>query len=210
MTVLTWEIMSGMHFLVGISTDDYVILAADKATFAYGAVLADNNNDKEFRLGKKMTMMCIGEEGDVAQFGDWTTRNIQLYAIRNGYELSPSSAHHFVRRNIAEALRSSDHYTVDVLLGGYDDKDGKAFLGSVDYLGNAIEHQPYLFRGFCGRFCYAIMDAEYKKDMPEKKGLELLNKCISEAKRRFVANIPAYKVVIIDKSGYRRLEDINV
>ncbi|VDL80497.1 unnamed protein product [Nippostrongylus brasiliensis] len=184
----------GMHFLIGISTDDYVILASDKATFAYGAVLADDNNDKEYRLGKKLTMMCIGEEGDVAQFGDWTKRNIRLYAIRNGYELCPRSAHHWIRRGIAEALRSEDYYAVDVLLGGYDDKENKAFLGSVDYLGNGLDNQPYLFRGFCGRFCYAILDREYKKNMTEEQGLTLMKKCIAEAKRRFVANIPGYKV----------------
>ena len=34
--------MSGMHFLVGIATKDYVIMAADKASFAYGAILADD------------------------------------------------------------------------------------------------------------------------------------------------------------------------
>ncbi|KAK5972059.1 Proteasome subunit beta [Trichostrongylus colubriformis] len=200
----------GMHFLIGIATNDYVILASDKATFAYGAVLADNENDKEYRLGRKLTMMCIGEEGDVAQFGDWTKRNIRLYAIRNGYELCPKSAHHWIRRGIAEALRTEDYYAVDVLLGGYDDKENKAFLGSVDYLGNGLGDQPYLFRGFCGRFCYAIMDREYKKNMTEEEGLSLLNKCIAEAKRRFVANLPGYKVVIIDKKGYRQLADIKV
>ncbi|XGW22443.1 hypothetical protein V3C99_005014 [Haemonchus contortus] len=200
----------GMHFLIGIATDDYVILASDKATFAYGAVLADSENDKEYRLGKKLTMMCIGEEGDVAQFGDWTKRNIRLYAIRNGYELCPRSAHHWIRRGIAEALRTEDYYAVDILLGGYDDKENKAFLGSVDYLGNGLDDQPYLFRGFCGRFCYAIMDREYKKNMTEEEGLSLLHKCIAEAKRRFVANLPGYKVVIIDKKGYRQLTDIKV
>ncbi|VDM54441.1 unnamed protein product [Angiostrongylus costaricensis] len=236
----------GMHFLIGISTNNYVLLASDKATFAYGAVLADSENDKEYRLGKKLTMMCIGEEGDVAQFGDWTKRNIRLYAIRNGYELCPDSAHHWIRRGIAEALRTEEHYAVDVLLGGYctaslfqnpqillffervvhgnrlpvvtfllhefryDDKEGKAFLGSIDYLGNGLSSQPYLFRGFCGRFCYAIMDREYKKDMTEAEGLALLNKCIAEAKRRFVANLPGYKVVVIDNKGYRQLGDIKV
>ncbi|KAK6045394.1 peptidase, T1 family [Cooperia oncophora] len=179
----------GMHFLIGIATNDYVILASDKATFAYGAVLADSENDKEYRLGKKMTMMCIGEEGDVDQFGDWAKRNIRLYAIRNGYELCPRSAHHWIRRGIAEALRTEDYYAVDVLLGGYDDKEGKAFLGSVDYLGNGLDDQV---------------------DMTEEEGLSLLNKCIAEAKRRFVANLPGYKVVVIDKKGYRQLPDIKV
>uniref|UniRef100_A0A1I7W8W0 SH3 domain-containing protein n=1 Tax=Heterorhabditis bacteriophora TaxID=37862 RepID=A0A1I7W8W0_HETBA len=214
----------GMHFLIGISTDDFVILASDKASFAYGAILADNNNDKEYRLGTKLTMMCIGEEGDVAQFGDWTKRNIRLYAIRNGYELSPRSSHHWIRRSIAEALRTQDHYAVDILLGGFDDIEGKAFLGSVDYLGNGlggqvmnyllldnpIYYKPYLFRGFCGRFCYAILDREYKKSMSLEEGLGMVHKCILEAKKRFVANIPGYKVVVIDKNGYRQLDDINL
>ncbi|KJH53327.1 peptidase, T1 family [Dictyocaulus viviparus] len=190
----------GLHFLIGISTEDYVILACDKATISYGAVLEDSENDKEYRLGKKLTMMCIGEEGDVAQFGDWTKRNIRLYAIRNGYELCPNSAHHWIRRGIAEALRTEDHYVVDTLLGGYDDKENKAFLGSVDYLGNGLSDKPYLFRGFCGRFCYAILDREYRKNMTEDEGLALLHKCIAEAKRRFVANLPGYKVIDIFNS----------
>lgn len=28
-----------MHFLVGLRTDDYVILAADKSAFAFGAIV---------------------------------------------------------------------------------------------------------------------------------------------------------------------------
>lgn len=44
--------------------------------------------------------------------------------------------------------------------------------------------------------------------MSEAEGLALMNKCIGEAKRRFVANIPGYKVVIIDKNGYRKLDDV--
>ncbi|CAI4225263.1 unnamed protein product [Auanema sp. JU1783] len=199
----------GMHFLVGISTDDYVILAADKASFSYGAILTDTDNDKEFRLGKKMTMICIGEDGDVDHFGEWVKRNIQLYSIRNGYELSPKAAHHWIRGGISKGLRSRESYYVDLLLGGYDDTEKKAFLGSVDYLGNGLPQQPYLFRGFCGRFCYAIMDREYKKGMSEDEGLGLLNKCIAEAKKRFVANIPGYKVLIVDKNGIRHLPDVN-
>lgn len=31
--------MSGMHFLIGICTNDYVILAADRSCFAHGAIV---------------------------------------------------------------------------------------------------------------------------------------------------------------------------
>ncbi|EPB66954.1 hypothetical protein ANCCEY_13955 [Ancylostoma ceylanicum] len=48
----------GMHFLIGIATDEYVILASDEATFAYGAVLAD---DSEFSIGIGVLVTGVGE-----------------------------------------------------------------------------------------------------------------------------------------------------
>lgn len=55
--------------------------------------------------------------------------------------MSPRSCHHWIRRSIAEALRTEDYYIVDTLVGGYDPIEKKAFLGSVDYLGNGIADQ---------------------------------------------------------------------
>ncbi|VDN29427.1 unnamed protein product, partial [Gongylonema pulchrum] len=133
--------MSGVHFLVGISTKDYVILAADRSSFAHGFLVVADDQGKKFTLGDRLAMLCMGEGGDVAQFGDWCMRNIQLYKLRYGYEISPRASHHWIRRGIAEALRTEDYYTVDALIGGYDTIEKKAFLGSVDYLGNGIADQ---------------------------------------------------------------------
>ena len=52
-------------------------------------------------------MMSVnGESGDCAQFAEYIQKNIQLYKIRNGYELSPSEMVNFTRKALAEALRS--------------------------------------------------------------------------------------------------------
>ncbi|EYC42058.1 hypothetical protein Y032_0545g3244 [Ancylostoma ceylanicum] len=50
-----------MHFLIGIATDEYVILASDKATFAYGAVLAD---DRPFALSFILVFRGIRWNGE--------------------------------------------------------------------------------------------------------------------------------------------------
>lgn len=42
--------MSGMNFLIGIRTDDYVILAADTNAFAYGAI--NVSDSKHFLLSQ--------------------------------------------------------------------------------------------------------------------------------------------------------------
>ena len=51
-------------------------------------------------------MTAVGESGDTNQFAEFITKNIQLYKMQNGYELSPSGAANFTRRNLADYLRS--------------------------------------------------------------------------------------------------------
>lgn len=51
-------------------------------------------------------MAVSGESGDTVQFAEYIAKNIQLYKMRNGYELSPKEAASFTRRNLADALRS--------------------------------------------------------------------------------------------------------
>ena len=200
----------GMHFLVGLATDDFVIIAADKANISFGAIIATDDHNKEFRLGKKLTMAVIGEQGDTDQFGEYIKANVSLYAVKNGYELAPHCAHHYIRLLIARGLRSRDdpRFVVDALIGGYDDIENKAYLGSVAYLGNSLPSQRFLFRGFSGRFCYSIMDQQYKPNLTEEEAIKLVDKCIREGKKRFVSNLPGYRLSIIDKNGYRRLPDI--
>uniref|UniRef100_A0AC34F5U0 Proteasome subunit beta n=1 Tax=Panagrolaimus sp. ES5 TaxID=591445 RepID=A0AC34F5U0_9BILA len=202
--------MSGMHFLIGCRTDNFTILASDKAAFAYGAVSVSKEDNKNVKLGEKLYMSVIGEAGDVNNFSDWAQRNLSLYKMRNTYELSPYATHFWLRKSIAEALRSENYWRVDVLLGGYDDKESKSWLSSIDYLGNGIEQQNYLFRGFTGRFCYAIMDTLYRPDMTLEEAMDAVKQCIQESKKRFVANLPSFNVLVIDKEGAHHVEDIHV
>lgn len=51
-------------------------------------------------------MSVTGEPGDTVQFAEYIAKNIQLYKMRNGYELSPKAAASYTRRNLAEYLRS--------------------------------------------------------------------------------------------------------
>ena len=51
-------------------------------------------------------MTAVGESGDTTQFAEFITKNIQLYKMQNGYELSPAGAANFTRRNLADYLRS--------------------------------------------------------------------------------------------------------
>lgn len=62
--------------------------------------------DKMIPLSDRILMLVSGECGDCIQFSEYIAKNIQLYKMRNGYELSPDAAANFTRRDLAESLRS--------------------------------------------------------------------------------------------------------
>ena len=83
------------------STSKYIIT---KCVLIY--LLEFSDQRKSYQLSDKLVMTAVGESGDTNQFAEFITKNIQLYKMQNGYELSPSGAANFTRRNLADYLRS--------------------------------------------------------------------------------------------------------
>jgi 20S proteasome subunit beta 4 len=202
--------MAGVQFLLGVKFDDFVIIAADRMLFAHGALTLTDQHNKSFSLGDHVIMNCIGEPGDCLQFGEYIEKNLALYKFKNGYEISPQSAAHYCRRTIATSLRSKHYYVVDLILGGFDTISSTPYLSAIDYLGNKVDSAEYVFRGFGGKFCYSILDELHKPNMNQEQALELIKKCLVEVKRRFVGNLPAFSVHVINKDGVAVLKDIAV
>lgn len=71
--------------------------------------------------------------GDCVNFGEYIAKNIKLNELRHGYEASPGATANYVRKNLADALRSRSAYQVNLLIAGYDAKDGPQ-LYYMDYL----------------------------------------------------------------------------
>jgi len=196
-----------MECLLGIRFNDYVLLAAD-AINARSIVVNSQAEEKFCTLSDKLLLAVSGESGDTTQFSEYVQKNIQLYKMRNEYELSPKAAAHFTRRTLAEYLRSRTPYNCNLLLAGYDDVDKKAELFFMDYLATCVD-LPYCAHGYGGYFTLSTMDAYYKPDLPLAEGMELMRKCVGEIGKRLVINLPRFKVRIVDKDGIRPLGDIN-
>jgi len=113
----------------------------------------------------------------------------------------------FTRRNLADALRSSSAYQVNLLLGGYDDVDG-ASLYYLDYLAAEVS-VPFAVHGYGSFFSLSVFDRHYKPDLTEAEAINLLQMAIDEIATRFIVNLGAFKVKVIDKNGIRaHLPDI--
>jgi 20S proteasome alpha/beta subunit len=99
----------------------------------------------------------IRAAGDTVQFAEYIERNIRLYHIRNLYPLRPQSAASWIRRSLAESLRSRSPYTVNLLIGGFDTADKSPHLFWVDHLGT-MASVPFAAHGYGSYFALGLLD----------------------------------------------------
>jgi len=150
-------------------------------------------------------MAYSGEPGDTIQFAEYVERNIRLYQIRNIYPLRPSAAASWIRRSLAESLRSRHPYSVNLIVGGYDLADHKPNLYWIDYLGTVVE-VPFAAHGYGSYFALSLLDRYHNPEATLEEGLDTLKRCIDEVSKRLVVSPEKYKVKVIDKDGVREVE----
>lgn len=169
-------------------------------------VAMKKDHDKMFQLSSNLLMSVSGEGGDTVQFAEYIAKNIQLYRMRNGYDLSTKAAASFTRRNMADYLRSSTPYFVNLLIGGFDKSDGSD-LYYMDYLGSLVR-VPFAVHGYGSFFSLSVMDRYYRQDMTREQALDLLQQCVNEINTRFIINLASFKVKIVDREGIHVLDDV--
>ena len=194
-----------MEGLLGIAFKDFVLLAAD-TTASHSIILVKNDVSKVYKLSDRLIMAVCGDPGDTPQFAEFIEKNIQLYKIRNGFELSPKAAANFIQRNMANYLRSRTPYQCNLLLAGYDDETGPE-LYYIDYLALLIK-LPFGMHGYGSNFTLGTLDKHYRYDMNEQEAYELLKRCVHQVQKRLIVNLPSFKVKIVRKDGIADLEDI--
>ncbi|KAJ8686200.1 hypothetical protein QAD02_021994 [Eretmocerus hayati] len=194
-----------MECLIGIQFKDFVLVAADM-TNATSIMVMKSDEHKIHKISDKLVMAVSGESGDAIQFSEYISKNLQLYKMRNGYELSPKAAANFTRRNLADYLRSRTPYFVNMLLAGYNDQTGPE-LYFIDYLASCVK-VPYACHGYGGFFSLTILDRYHKENLTEEEGYTLLKKCIREIHKRLIVNLPNFKVQKVSKEGITELPPI--
>lgn len=127
---------------------------------------------------------------------------MSLYRFRNDRSLSTHGAAHFLRGELATALRKNP-YQVNMLLAGYDEEMG-ASLYYIDYLAS-MQKVPFGAHGYGAYFSWTVMDKYAHKDMTLEEGIKVLKLCFAEVQKRLLLNTPRFIVKVVDKNGTREV-----
>jgi 20S proteasome subunit beta 4 len=196
--------------IIGIRGKDFVLLAQDANTTKYGILNMKFDTNRLFKLSEHCAMLAAGEPGDVVQFAEYVGKNIQLYKMINGIELSPYACANFTRHEMATSLRSRNSFLANLVVGGYStnerDKE-RAQLYSIDYLG-AMVSANVVAHGFCQFFALGVGDRLWKEDLTVEEGLAMLQIIVNELGKRMAAYPHCVFVRVIDAQGIRVLDNM--
>nr|AAX47291.1 proteasome beta 2 subunit [Clonorchis sinensis] len=194
-----------MECLVGIQANDFCLVAADTRS-SRSIITMKHDQNKMFPLSTRILAAACGEAGDTTQFAEFIQQNMQLYEIRNGYELSPYGAANFTRSNLANALRSRKPYQVNMIIAGFDTQKGPE-LFYMDYLAT-LAKVPFVVHGYGSYLTLSVLDRDYRPDMTVDQAVDLLRSCAKEIQKRFIVNLDRYCVRLVTKDGISALPDL--
>ncbi|XP_017047358.1 probable proteasome subunit beta type-2 [Drosophila ficusphila] len=197
-----------METILGIKGADFVLLAADtmKAK-ALSPMWLDDDKSKVHRLTDHSMMSAVGDGGDCLQFTDFVLRNLDLYKVTNGYDLTIQGAVHFIRSNLSAYLRSNASYKVALLVAGFDPSSGPE-LHLIDPYGSSV---PIRFGGYGSgiNFCTPIFEEFYRPQLDKRTAYNIIQKCVVEIQKRLVINLRNFDVYIISRDGITKMDPIN-
>jgi len=87
-----------------------------------------------------------------------------------------------------------------MLVAGHDKSVNKCELYFLDYFGTCM-NLPFCAHGYASNFILSTMDRHYNETMSIEQAVKLLKRCMGELKKRFIINIPAMNVKIVDRNG---------
>jgi proteasome beta subunit len=195
------ELISKGTTTVGVICRDGVILASDTRV-TMGFFVAHHKGKKVYKIDDHMGMTISGGVADAQKAVEILTVNAQLYRLNMGRPMPISSA----ARLISNLLFSSRYAPLlaQVLIGGVDTTGPHIF--AIDPFGSITE-EKCVATGSGSPVAYGVLEDKYKQDASMKDTLPIVVRAVDAAMKRDSASGDSFDVSVIDKKGYRELND---
>ncbi len=183
---------------VGLRTDSYVILAADRRATA-GYYVAHKRAKKIIRITDYAAMTISGLVADAQILAEWLQVQAHYHKLISGKDM-PISAMATILSNI---LNSSKFFPfiVQLIIGGYDTRPR---LYTLDWFGTITE-ENFVATGSGSPVALGLLEDSYRRDLPLKDGIELARRAIVSALRRDTFTGNGIDMIVFKKNEVEEL-----
>ena len=186
---------------VGIKAKDGVVLCADMRASA-GYFIANNNTMKIQKIDDHAGMTMAGGVADAQNITDVLRYHANIHRIQNQEPISIKS----LTRLTSLIFHQNRGYPfmADILVGGFDNYGPALF--NIDMFGS-VEEKSYVTTGSGSPVAYGFLEEEYKEDVTVENAKTIALRAVKAAITRNIGTGDGINVAIIDKNGFRLLNN---
>ena len=186
---------------VGIKAKDGVVLCADMRASA-GYFIANNNTMKIQKIDDHAGMTMAGGVADAQNITDVLRYHANIHRIQNQEPISIKS----LTRLTSLIFHQNRGYPfmADILVGGFDNYGPALF--NIDMFGS-VEEKSYVTTGRGSPVAYGLLEEEYKEDVTVEDAKTIALRAVKAAITRNIGTGDGINVAIIDKNGFRLLNN---
>jgi proteasome beta subunit len=188
---------------VGIIIKDGVILATESQATA-GFTIATKNAQKLFQINNQCGATIAGGVADCQYVVSQAQAISRLLAIQHEGEEPGVEYISQVVRNILFNGRS--FFYSFMIVGGYSKKEKCGKLFPIDFIGFMSDSESFVSLGSGSTYALGVLEGNYKPNMTEKQGVELVTQAITASRKRDAGSGYALQICSITKDGFKAIE----
>ena len=186
---------------VAIKVKEGVVLCADMRASA-GYFIANNNTMKIQKIEHHAGLTLAGGVADAQNIVDVLRYHANVYRIQNQEPIAIKSLSRLT--SLMFHQNRGYPFIADILLGGYDNEGPQLF--NIDMFGS-VEEKSYVTTGSGSPVAYGLLEEEYKEDLSLDGAKLVALRAVKAAITRNIGTGDGINVALIDKNGFRLLEN---
>jgi proteasome beta subunit len=187
---------------LGLTTDEGVILAADKRAALGGRLVSNKTAKKVFELDDNLGLTIAGSVGDAQRIVRIMRSQLKLHKLETK-ELSVKGAGTLLS-NILHNNKMMP-FMNQFILGGVNGEGGIVY--SLDPAGGLMPHESYTATGSGSQMAFGVLEDNYSEEMDHEEGKKVAVRAIEAAMERDTASGNGIMVAEITDEGFDVMED---
>ncbi|MFB6153511.1 MAG: archaeal proteasome endopeptidase complex subunit beta [Halodesulfurarchaeum sp.] len=192
--------------IVGVSTDEGVVMASDMRASLGGRIVSNKNVQKVEEIQPNAALTISGSVGGAQAFIRALRAEANLYEARRGEYMSISA----LATIGSQFLRGGPFFIVVPLLAGVDDEGSHVY--SLDPSGSSLSDE-YSAQGSGMPYALGVLEQEYSDDLSMDEGVTVAARAVQSATERDTASGDGIHITKVTREdveivGYTDFEEI--
>ncbi|WP_458205551.1 proteasome subunit beta [Haladaptatus sp. NG-SE-30] len=179
---------------VALTTDDGVLLAADRRASIGGRFVTNKNVQKVQEVHPTAAMTIAGGVGDLQSFVRTLRAEASLYETRRGDPIEMSA----LSTLAGNLLRNGPYRAAQPTLGGVDSTGPHVY--DLD-IGGGVMEANYVASGSGMQLAYGVLEREYEPGLPTDSARRIAAQSIESATERDTASGNGFTIATISGDG---------